>query len=423
MRSAGKRSRGAAVLGTLVLVVTAAIIIAVAGLLLRKNADPGIRVWLLNHQPDQALIVNPFNGQVEQKFLVADGLRELAFNGDYTRAYIASVVDVANRLKVLDTRSYLQVDNIEVDGIPQGIGVFPDDKKLAVILGSKTDFMAGGFDVIDLEERSTSQPHMRKRLYRERGLSLSHKLAVGDDGDRIYVIDAKKPLVNVYSLREKKFIKSVDLRGAPEEMLYPRQGDSYYVSVLDHLAVYQISKKTDEIMRAYVPLAMGPLDPMAIREKIRFIGIDSEANYLFSSALRSQTVYVWQIGNPDHRVDWGVVARTLKTTAFETNESFQITQEQFLPHTSFKLKGGYNSNLGYVGGPERLAVDSMDQNLFVVDEDGALYVYDFNDVVRAKAGSVIEPFHIVMGTEGEMRDLKVSRPAVAVEKNADGEGS
>src|SRR5687768_2006720 len=103
-----------------------------------------MRVWLLNHQPDQALIVNPFNGQVEQKFLVADGLRELAFSRDYSRAYIASVVDVANRIKVLNTRSYLQEDNIDVDGIPQGIGVFPDDKKLAVILGSKTDFQAGG---------------------------------------------------------------------------------------------------------------------------------------------------------------------------------------------------------------------------------------------------------------------------------------
>jgi hypothetical protein len=402
----------------LVLVVTGVCIVGVIALLLRRNADPGMRVWLLNHQPDQAIIVNPFNGQVEQKFLVADGLRELAFSRDYRHAYIASVVDVSNRIKVLDTRSYLQEDNIDVDGIPQGIGVFPDDHKLAVILGSKTDFMAGGFDVIDLTQHTPGDEHRRKRLYRERGLSLTHKLAIGDDGDRIYVIDAKKPLVNVYSLKAKKLVSSLDLHGAPEEMLYPRAGNYYYVSVLQHLAIYQIDKRTDQIVGAYGPLAMGPFDPQEVREKVRFLAVDKDANYLFSSALRSQTVYVWQVGNPDHRVDWKTVEQTLNSKAYEQLPSYKLTQVEYLPLTSFKLKGGYDPNVKYIPGPERLTVDSMNQNLFVVDEDGALYVYDFKDAIRAKAGTVIEPLHIVQGVEGEMRDIKVSRPAVGVQTRA-----
>ena len=381
-------------------------------LLLRKNADPGIRVWLLNHQPDQAIIVNPFNGQLEQEFQVADGLRELQFSRDYKHAYIASVVDVSNRIKEIDTTSYLQEDNIDVDGIPQGIGVFPDDKKLAVILGSKTDFMAGGFDVIDLTQRSTSDPHRRRRIYRERELALTHKIAISDDGDRIYVIDAKKPLINVFSLKQKKRIGAVDLHGSPEEFLYPRTGDYYYVSVLQHLAVYQLSKQTDQITAAYVPLAEGPQDPHWEHEKIRFLAVDKDAKYLFSSALRSQTVYVWQVGNPDHKIDWNQLAGQDKDALFVQNTSYQLAKDQYLPMTSFVLKGGYNPNDKYTPGPERMAVDSLNQNFFVVDEDGALYVYNFDDVIHAQPKSVLEPFHIVHSMEGEMRDLKVSRPVV-----------
>jgi hypothetical protein len=155
---------------------------------------------------------------------------------------------------------------------------------------------------------------------------------------------------------------------------------------------------------------MGPLDPQSIREKLRFLAVDKDGAYLFSSALRSRTVYVWQVGNPDHVVDWKVVEDTIGAPAFRANESFRLAPGQYLPHTKFELKGGYKPGSGYVGGPERLVVDSMNQNLFVVDEDGALYVYDFDDVLRCKPGAILEPYHIVSGIEGEMRDLKVSRP-------------
>jgi DNA-binding beta-propeller fold protein YncE len=408
--------RGAFALPFIVLGVTGACILGVVALLLRHNADPGIRVWLLNHQPDQAIIVNPFNGQIEREFLVADGLRELAFSDDFSKAYIANVVDVSNRLKVLNTTSYLEEDEIEVDGVPQGIGVFPGGTKLAVILGSKTDFMAGGFDVIDLAQRTKSDPHKRKRLYRERGLALTHKIAVGDDGDRIYVIDAKKPLVNIYSFKNKGKVGVVDLHGSPEHMLYPRAGDSYFVSVLQHYAVYEIDKQTDQIKAAYVPYVRDPrvqYDP----RKLKHLAVDKDAHYLFSSSYNAHTVYVWRIGDPNFKIDWALEAAR-NGDSFTGNFSFQNTREQYLPITGVKLKGGWNPGHNYDPEPEHVAVDAVNQNLFVTDSDGALYIYTLSDVLRtklapdARQGVVVEPYQLVHGVEGEMRDLKVSRPAV-----------
>jgi hypothetical protein len=404
------RRRGVLSLGAIVLTLTGAAMLGILALLLRGNADPGIRVWMLNHAPDQAIIINPFSGRAEKKFLVADGLKELAFSRDYTKAYVANVVDVSNRLKVINTTTYLQEDEIEVDGVPQGIGTFPDNSKLAIILGSKTDFMAGGFDVIDLDQRSKADPSKRVKLYRERDLSLTHKIAVGDDGDRIYCIDAKKPLINIYSFKEKQPVGSIDLKGSPEELYYPRVGDYYYVSVLQHYAIYQIDKKTDQITAAYTPIVHNP-DISFERGKVRFVCVDSKAEYLFASAMEAKTVFVWQLGNPEHLVDWNARAAQ-GDTRFERLESFHNTQTHYLPMTAVRLGGHYEAGNNYTAGPERLAVDELNQNLFVQDEDGALYIFDFDKVLRNKPNHILTPLRLVTDIEGEMRDLKVSRPVV-----------
>jgi DNA-binding beta-propeller fold protein YncE len=271
--------------------------------------------------------------------------------------------------------------------------------------------------------------HRRKRLYRERELSLTHKLAVGDDGDRIYVIDAKKPLVNVYSLQAKQRIASINLYGAPEEMCYPRVGKYYYISVLDHLAVYQLDKATDQIVAAYVPEVPDPLAQYPFN-KVKFPAVDKTGDYLFATSYQSQQIYIWEVGNPDHKVDWAVeTAKDPDVVAdesgktlprFLSNKSYHITRDHYLPMTSFKLKKGYRPDLNYPPEPTRIAIDSMNQNVFVTDSNGALFVYDFNDTLRAKPQEVIEPYKIVHeGFEGEMRDLKVSYPMVGAGKPAD----
>jgi DNA-binding beta-propeller fold protein YncE len=401
--------------GLLVVAVTALCILGFIGLLSRRNTDPGVRVWVLNHTPDQVLIINPFKGVIEKKLLVADGLKELAFSRDYTKAYIANVVDVSNRLTVLNTSTFLQEEEIEVDGVPQGIGVFPDDERLAVILGSKTDFMAGGFDVFDLSQRSKANPKKKQRLYRERDLALTHKLAVSDDGKRIYCIDAKKSLLNIFSMDDKGLAKTVDLRGAPEQMLYPPGGEFYYVSVLVHNAIYQLSKQSDEITGVFI---YGLPDPgkQWSKLKLRHMAVDSSGDYLYATNNEAKTVAVWEVGNPEHLVDWRrITFNPAVMKSIWSGDPFP----HYTPFQLFKLKGGYDDNLNYVPGGQQIALDPMDINLFVVDEEGSLYTYDIARIMKFEESSetfVPEPESLVtiaeMGDEVEVRDMKVSRGVV-----------
>jgi hypothetical protein len=406
-RSGARRAPGGYLLASgIVLAVTVLLIGGFCALLLRPTVDLGFRVWMLNHTPDQCLIINPFDGVVEKKFSVADGLRELAFSADYSTAYVANVVDISNRLTVLDTSTYLDKDTIEVDGVPQGLAAFPDGRLLAVILGSKTDFMAGGFDVLDLQQRSKADPKQKKRLYRERDLNLTHKIAVGDDGNRIYCIDAKDSKIFIFSLKEKRKVGEVELHGAAEELLYPRAGRYYFVSVLNHQAIYQIDKLTDQVVGAYIYAVRNPA-LMFNFNRLRYMAVDSEGRYLYGTNFEAKTVAVWEIGNPAHKLSWQ------QLPVITNDEGYYIFQvDYFLPLLRFKLKGGYKPGKTYIPGGQQLALDEGNQYLFVVDEDGALYIYDNRPLFELKDLATPEPRVIVSSIEGEMRDLKISRPSV-----------
>lgn len=408
--------------GVLVVVITALCLVAFIGLLLRPQTDSGIRIWLLNHTPDQVVIVSPFDGKVEKKFQVADGLRGLAFSRDGKKAYFYNVVDVSNRLTVKNTRTYLTEEVIEVDGVPQGIGVFPDNRKLAVILGSKTDFMAGGFDVIDLEQQSQADPQKKRRLYRERDLSLTHKIAVSDDGDKIYCVDAKSDKIHVFSFSQQQKIKEIDLHGAPENLLYPRPGNYYYVSVLQHRAIYQINKFTDSIEAVYVNAFFDPQQRWA-GGKLRFMAVDSTARYLVATNLEEKTVAIWDLKSRDKNdVQWQDVP--YYPEIFESAYRFERTH--YLPIQRFALLGGYNPNLTYVPGGQQVEIDPLDQYLVVVDDDGALYVYDWAEGLRTNwrnegAGETVagvpipKPREIVVDIADrttEIRDLAISQATV-----------
>jgi hypothetical protein len=389
----------------IVLGVTALCMLGVLGLILRKNPDPGTRVWILNHTPDQVVILNPFNAIKEKEFLVADGLRELAFSNDFTEAYVANVVDVSNRVTVLDTRTYLQDEQIVVDGVPQGIGVFPDGNKIAVILGSKTDFMAGGFDVLDLSVQSQADPRRKKRLYRERGLILTHKIAIGDDGDRIYCIDAKSSTLAIYSFKQQHLISDLDLHGAPEQLYYPRQGDYYYVSVLVHQAIYQLSKKTDQIEAAYIYQIPDLSKPFNMG-RLRYMALDSKGRYLYATNYEEHSVAVWEIGNPEYSHPWQTIPPTDK-------KGYRAPVTHYLPWKAFKLKGGINPNATFVPGGQQIAIDPYDEYLYVMDDMGGFYIYETKTIMRCADGSIPEPRNTYFfNGDIEVRDLKVSRPAV-----------
>jgi len=411
-----RKPTGAYLVGSaVVLMVTLICIVGFSALLLRPSAAPLARVWMLNHTPDQVIIINPFDGVIEKKFLVADGLRELAFSLDYTKAYVANVVDVSNRFTVLDTRTYLDEEVVEVDGVPQGFGVFPDNRKLAVILGSKTDFMAGGFDVIDLYEQSRADPRKKKRLYRERELQLTHKIAIGDDGDRTYCIDAKSALVSVFSFNQKQRIKQIDLHGAPEEMLYPRVGGYYYISVLVHDAIYQLSKETDEVEAVYT-YEKRDLTKMFDHARLRFMAVDSQAKYLFGTCYERQSIAIWQIGNKMFAEHWENIPYD---PANET--SYRFEREHYLPYKKLALKGGYTDRFTFVPGGQQIVVDPHDEFVFVVDDEGGFYIYDLAKLLHAVDQSTPEPRAIIeLGRETEIRDMKACRPAAGSTSSSEG---
>jgi len=241
------RARGRAAGRELVLIIIVAIIgIGVFSYLyLRPVPDRGIRIWLLNHAPDQLVVVNPDTGETEKELLIADGLKQFIFNHAKDTAYVANVVDVSNRVTLVDTRSYLKKDQIIVDGVPQGLDIFPGDRYLAVIMGSKTDFMAGGFDVLDLMQDSQVDPQRKRVTYRERGLTLTAFIAVDETGQNVICLDAKASNVFIFSVAEQKLMRTIDVGAAPLGMLYPPDGDYFFICSIKDQSVTVLTKNPD----------------------------------------------------------------------------------------------------------------------------------------------------------------------------------
>jgi DNA-binding beta-propeller fold protein YncE len=245
VKARGEPKRGRGMDLVIVAILGLALIGIFAVMFLRKPIDRGIRLWLLNHAPDQLIIVNPDTGEVDKEMLVADGLQQFVFNNHKDKAYVANVVDVSNRVTVIDTRSYLKIDQIVVDGVPQGLTVFPDDRYLAVITGNKTDFMAGGFDVIDLQEQSTADPARKRIAYHERDLALTTFIAVDGQGENIFCLDAKSSHLFIFSFSQKELVRTIDIGAAPMGLLYPAQGDYFFVSSIHNDCITVLKKAKD----------------------------------------------------------------------------------------------------------------------------------------------------------------------------------
>jgi DNA-binding beta-propeller fold protein YncE len=414
--SRGKRARGVAST-VFVLVVAAGCVAGFIWLLVRPSSDPGVRVWLLNHAPDQVAVMDPYQGTVEKKFTASDGLRGLTFTRDGKEAFIYGVVDVTNKLIQINTSTYLKDDTLELDGIPQGIAVFPDDRRVAIILGSKTDFMSGGFDVLDLKQRSKADPTKRLDLMRVRDLQLSHKIAIGDDGDRIYMIDAKSSKLFVYSFRQRQKIKELELGGACEDFIYPEQGSYYFASVLQHMAIYQISKDTDQIVAGYV---FSDMDPAMVfrRPFLRHMALDPSGKYLYAVSAERWSFAVWHLNDPEYVID------PRRWNGDPNHEGFPRLAEfpHHLPMARYRIKGGYKPG-DYLPKPDLIACDPLDEYVFVVDEDGALYIYNRADVLAKQPLSYAEPQQLevpeprkivveLASSTTEIRDIAVTKPNV-----------
>ncbi len=140
-----------------------------------------------------------------------------------------------------------------------------------------------------------------------------------------------------------------------------------------------------------------------------------DGRYLFGTNYEGKSVAIWQIGNPDYMRAWQEIPNR------EAEESIYVHQiPYFLPKQRFRLKGGYNPSLAYTPGPKQIATDFDDQFLFVVDDEGALYVYNMDDVMKMENDPtqilppVLEQMTLVTDILGDIRDLKISRPAIGV---------
>jgi len=254
---------------------------------------------------------------------------------------------------------------------------------------------------------------------RVRDLQRSHKIAVGDDGDRIYMIDAKDSQLFVYSFNQKSKLRNIDLQGAPEEFLYPTYGDYYYVSVLQHLTIYQISKRTDEVVAGYVYSDIDPRYPFR-KAYLRNMDLDVSGRYLYGTCSERNAVAIWDIGNPEY----SIVPNQFNTVP--DDKPFPRLSEipHYVPVTRFRTRATYRYD-NYIPQPKLIATDPLDEYVYVVDEYGALYIYDRREVFVRQPRSMSEPADIpvyevdkerlvkdLANDTAEVRDIAVSRAAV-----------
>ncbi len=273
----------------IVTIVGILFIVVFAAVFLRPPQDRGVRLWMLNHGPDQLIVINPDTGESDKEMLVADGLQQVIFNHRKDTAFVANVVDVSNRITLIDTRSYLKADQLIVEGVPQGLAIFPDDRYLAVIMGNKTDFMAGGFDVLDLQQASSADPTRKRVAYHERNLSLTAFIAVDEWGENIFCLDAKASELFIFSMSQKKLVRTIDIEAAPMGLLYPEQGDYFFVSSISNesIAVFNKAKDAKDIN----------IVGRVVYKRFRNMALSPDATTLYAPVMESKEVAVIEVAS------------------------------------------------------------------------------------------------------------------------------
>ncbi len=211
--------------------------------------DTGVRLFLLNHAPDELLVVNAATGEIEKKMAIADGLQKLVFSPDGKYAFISNAVDVTNKVTVIDAHRFLKTEVIEVDGIPQDLAVASDNRRLVVVNGAKTDFMASGFDVLDLMEKSPTGAGKKARIFRARDLKLTGRIEIDRQTGLLYAIDSKDSKLFVYDLANNSLVNTIEINGAPIDMYFPPEGRNFFVSTIRRGMIFVIDRYTNEIMK------------------------------------------------------------------------------------------------------------------------------------------------------------------------------
>jgi DNA-binding beta-propeller fold protein YncE len=173
---------------------------------------------VLNKGGDDASFVDLASGETVATLPTGKGPHELVISSDGQWA-IGTDYGGGNSLTVFDVRnlSVQQTINLDHHSRPHGILLMPGQNE--VIVTSEENRTVALVDFVSGETRHIIST----------GQSGSHMVAVSEDGSTAFTANGGSDSVSVIDLRQKKFVKALDVPNRPEAITTNKAGDQVWV--------------------------------------------------------------------------------------------------------------------------------------------------------------------------------------------------
>jgi len=173
---------------------------------------------VLNKGGDDASFVDLASGETIATLPTGKGPHELVISSDGKWA-IGTDYGGGNSLTVFDVRnlSVQQTINLDHHSRPHGILLVPSQNE--VIVTSEDNRTVALVDFVSGETR-----HIIRT-----GQSGSHMVAITEDGSTAFTANGGSDSVSVIDLRQKKFVKALDVPSQPEAITTNKAGDQVWV--------------------------------------------------------------------------------------------------------------------------------------------------------------------------------------------------
>jgi DNA-binding beta-propeller fold protein YncE len=173
---------------------------------------------VLNKGGDDASFVDLASGETVATLPTGKGPHELVISSDGQWA-IGTDYGGGNSLTVFDVRnlSVQQSINLDHHSRPHGILLMPGQNE--VIVTSEENRTVALVDFVSGETRHIIST----------GQSGSHMVAVSEDGSTAFTANGGSDSVSVIDLRQKKFVKALDVPSRPEAITTNKAGDQVWV--------------------------------------------------------------------------------------------------------------------------------------------------------------------------------------------------
>jgi DNA-binding beta-propeller fold protein YncE len=173
---------------------------------------------ILNKGGDDASFVDLASGETVATLPTGKGPHELVISSDGQWA-IGTDYGGGNSLTVFDVRnlSVQQTINLDHHPRPHGILLMPGQNEL--IVTSEENRTVALVDFVSGETRHIIST----------GQSGSHMVAVSEDGSTAFTANGGSDSVSVIDLRQKKFVKALDVPSRPEAITTNKAGDQVWV--------------------------------------------------------------------------------------------------------------------------------------------------------------------------------------------------